>query len=473
MTKTRHLSGRWRPFFLIAAASSALVSCAVGPDYKRPDLRVPAGYKGATGPAAPAPVLPTEWWTLFNDPGLSRLAGETLAANLDIRAAIARVDQARESTRSAAGSFFPNLSLNPSVRRSGSAAGAATAYSLPLQLGFELDVWGRLRRQYESAKDSEMASADDYVFVMQTALADVAQAYFTIRFYDREIGLYQEALGLYRKQLDLTQTKFKAGLALQTDLLQAQTQIYTATNQLIEVQRSRAKEEHALAILLGRPPAEVSLEAQPLTVAIPSVPAGLPVNLLNRRPDVAEAERQLAAANALIGVAKADFFPSFSVTASGGFDSASVRHLTDWANRVWSVTPGVTAPLFEGGQLAAAHAKAKARYQELLADYRLAVLGAFRDVEDELSDLTLLSDKAVSLEATIASAREYSRLTELQYRQGLTTYLQVIDANQTLLTNELSAAQAHLDRLNATVLLIKAVGGGWPGEDVRPAPPAR
>ncbi len=470
MSKSRPLSGRWRPFLLIAAASSTLVSCAVGPDYKRPDLPVPASYKGAAGPAAPAPALLAEWWALFNDPGLSRLAGETLAANLNIRAAIARVEQARQSTRSAAGSFFPTLSLNPSVRRSGSAAGAATSYSLPLQLGFELDVWGRLRRQYESAKDTEQASADDYVFVMQTALADVAQSYFTIHFYDREISLYQEALDLYRKQLDLTQTKYRAGLALQTDLLQAETQINSATNQLIEVRRSRAKQEHALAILLGRPPAEVSLDAQPLTVAIPTVPAGLPVNLLNRRPDVAEAERQLAAANAQVGVAKADFFPSFSVTASGGFDSGSVEHLTDWANRVWSIAPGVNAPIFEGGQLAAAHARAKARYQELVASYRLAVLGAFRDVEDELSDLKLLSDKAVSLEATLTSAREYSRLTELQYRQGLTTYLQVIDANQTLLTNELSAAQAHLDRLNATVLLMKAVGGGWKGED---APLAR
>jgi multidrug efflux system outer membrane protein len=465
MSKTWPSSGRWRPSLLIVTASGALASCAVGPNYRRPDLPVPAAYKGTATPAAPAPLLSAEWWTLFNDPGLTRLATETLAANPSIKAAIARVDQARESTRSAAGAFFPTLSVNPSVRRSGSAAGAATAYSLPLQLGFELDVWGRLRRQYEYYQDTEQASADDYVFVMQTVLAEAAQAYFTIRFYDREISLFEEALDLYRKQLELTDTKYKAGLALPTDLLQAQTQVYSATNQLIEVRRSRAKQEHAIAILLGRPPADYSFEPQPLTIAIPVVPAGLPVNLLDRRPDVAEAERQLAAANAQVGMAKADFFPSFSLTGSAGFDSSSAQHLAEWESRVWSIAPGLNAPLFQGGQLTAAHARAKARYQELVANYRTTVLAAFRDVEDQLSDLHLLADKTVSLDATIASAREYSRLTEVQYRQGLTTYLQVIDANQTLLTNELSAAQAHLDRLDATVLLIKAVGGGWKGED--------
>jgi multidrug efflux system outer membrane protein len=463
MSKTRHLPGRWRPFTLIVA-SGALVSCAVGPNYKRPELNVPATYKTATNPEAAAPVIAADWWVMFNDSALTKLAEETVAANLDIKAAIARVDQARAATRSSAGSFFPSLSLDPSLRRSGSAAGTSSLYSLPLQLDYELDVWGRLRRQYEYFRQTEQASADDYEFVMQTAVADVAQAYFTIRFYDREIALYEQALELYRKQLDLTDTKYKVGLALPTDLLQAKTQVYSATNQLIEVRRSRAKQEHAIAILLGRPPSDYAFDPKPLDLVIPVVPAGLPVNLLNRRPDVAEAEHQLAAANAQVGVAKANFFPSFSLTGSAGFDSGSIQHLTDWENRAWSIGPGLNLPLFEGGQLTAALAQSRARYQELVASYRTAVLGAFRDVEDQLSDLHLLADKAVSLEETLVSARETSRLTELQYRQGLTDYLQVITANQTLLTNQLSAAQAQLDRLNATVLLIKALGGGWTGE---------
>ncbi len=465
MSKPRHFLGRWRPVWL-AAGSGLLASCAVGPNYQRPALSVPAVYKGAPAPATAATAIPAEWWTLFNDPGLTRLVNDTLKANLSIQAAMARVDQAREATRSAAGSFLPALNAGLSMRRSGDASGASTSYSLPLQLNYELDVWGRLRRQYESSKDTELASADDYVFVLQTTLAQVAQAYFTLRFYDREVALYEEALGLYRQQLNLTDTKYKAGLALPTDLLQAQTQVNSATNQLIEVRRSRAKQEHALAILLGRPPTELALDPQPLDTAIPAVPAGLPVDLLNRRPDVAEAEHQLASANALIGVATANFFPSFNLTGSAGFASDTIEHLTDWENRVWSLSPSIDAPIFQGGQLVAARARAKARYRELVADYRSAVLTAFRDVEDELSDLQLLADKAASLDATLTSAREYSRLTEVQYRQGLTTYLQVIDANQTLLNNELSAAQAHLDRLNATVLLIKALGGGWDGVSV-------
>jgi multidrug efflux system outer membrane protein len=463
---TRSLSRSWRPL-LALAGGGLLSSCAVGPNYKRPDLAVPPVYKGvASANAATAGTIPAAWWTLFDDPELAKLSSDALAANLSIQAAMARVDQAREATRSSAGNFFPAISLSPSIRRSGSASGVSTSYSLPLQLGYELDVWGRLRRQYEASQQSELASADDYEFVRQTTLASVAQAYFSIRFYDREISLFEEALDLYRKQLDLTNTKYKAGLAPQTDLLQAQTQVNSATNQLIEVRRSRSKQEHALAILLGRPPAEVALPTQPLTTPIPAVPVGLPANLLNRRPDVAESEHELAAANADIGVATADFFPSFGLNGSAGFDINSASHLTDWANRVWSLVPGADLPIFQGGQLVAARNRAKARYRELVANYRAAVLTAFRDVEDSLSDLQLLSEKAGSLTATIESAREYSRLTQLQYNQGLTTYLQVIDANQTLLNNELSAAQAHLDRLNATVLLIKALGGGWDGVPV-------
>lgn len=463
---TRSLARSWRPL-LALAVGGALSSCAVGPNYRRPDVAVPPLYKGvASANAAPAGAIPAAWWTVFNDPELTKLSSDALAANLSIQAAMARVDQAREATRSSAGNFFPALSLSPSLRRSGSAAGAATSYSLPLQLNYELDVWGRLRRQYEASKQTELASADDYEFVRQTTLASVAQAYFTIRFYDREVSLFEEALGLYRKQLDLTNTKYKAGLAPQTDLLQAQTQVNSATNQLIEVRRSRTKQEHALAILLGRPPGEITFPPQPLSTPIPAVPVGLPANLLNRRPDVAESEHELAAANAQIGVATADFFPSFGLNGSAGFNSNSASNLTDWANRAWSLTPGADLPIFQGGQLVAARARAKARYQELVANYRTAVLTAFRDVEDSLSDLQLLSEKATSLTATIESAREYSRLTQLQYNQGLTTYLQVIDANQTLLNNELSAAQAHLDRLNATVLLIKALGGGWDGSAV-------
>jgi outer membrane protein, multidrug efflux system len=452
---------------LLAAACGALTSCAVGPNYQRPELKVPAAYKRGTAEEAAQPVITSTWWTLFDDPALTALVEETANANLDIQAAIARVDEARAATRSAQGNFYPTLDLGARATRSGNASGASWNYSLPFDLGYEFDIWGRLRRQYESTKDSERATTDDLEFVRQTTIADIAQAYFNIRLFDQQITSFETALDLYRKQLELTETKFKAGLALRTDVLQANTQVDSARNQLIEVQRSRAKQEHAIAILLGRPPSEYTLERTPsYNPPIPTLPAGLPVNLLGRRPDVAEAELRLAAANALVGVAKANFFPSFSLSASAGYQSSNIEHLLDWEKRVWSIGPAITAPIYEGGQISAAYVQAKARYKELIATYRSTVLRAFEDVEDQLSDLHLLAEKAKSLDDTLVSAHEYSRLTEQQYRQGLTTYLQVIDANQTLLTNELSAAEAQSQRLAATVLLIKALGGGWTGDEI-------
>ena len=461
-----HRSGlRWLTPFLLIAASGALVSCAVGPDYQRPDLVLPAGYKEPVTAAPASPAIGTDWWTLFNDPELTKLATDTLAANLDIQVAIARVDQARAVTQSAGGNFFPLLNSASSARRTGSAAGTSgTTFTLPVSLSYEIDVWGRLRRQYESAKNSEQASQADLEFARQTAVANVAQAYFNIRLFDQQIAAFEEALDLYRKQLELSETKFKAGLSLPTDRLQARTQVNNATNQLLEVQRSRAKQEHAIAILLGRPPSEVALAHGPLTTQIPVVPTSLPVTLLSRRPDVAASEHRLAAANAQVGIATANFFPSFTLSATGSLVDSSLGSLLDWENRTWSAAGGVGLPIFSGGQQTAALAQAKARYRELVASYRATVLGAIRDLEDQLSDLSLLAAKAQSLEETLANARELARLTEIQYRQGLTTYLQVIDSNQTLLTNQLSAAQAQRQRISATVLLIKALGGGWPGE---------
>jgi NodT family efflux transporter outer membrane factor (OMF) lipoprotein len=466
MTNLKRTGQRWLAPSLIIAACGALVSCAVGPNYKRPDLAVPSGYKEPATPSTGLPAIGSDWWTLFNDPALTKLAQETMAANLDIKAAIARVDQAHDVTLSAMGSFFPAITSSSTARRTGGAAGTSgTTYTLPVSLNYEVDLWGHLRRQYESSKNSEQATADDLEFARQTAVANLAQAYFNIRLFDQQIAAFEEALVLYNKQLDLTETKFKAGLALPTDRLQAINQVDDATNQLIEVKRSRAKQEHAIAILLGRPPSDLSLEHAPLTTQIPVVPTSLPITLLSRRPDVASAEHRLAAANAQVGVAVANFFPTFSLNnTSLSFVSNNLNNLVEWERRTWSEGAGLSLSIFQGGQQSAALAQAKARYQELVATYRSAVLGAFRDIEDQLSDLQLLADKTQSLEKTLANARENARLTEIQYQQGLTTYLQVITTNQTLLTNELSAAQAQSQRLSATVLLIKALGGGWPGE---------
>lgn len=470
MTIPKHFPRRAVPPALLLVTSAMLVSCSVGPNYQRPALTVPTAFKRAAGTETNEPAIANNWWTLFGDPALTKLADDTIAANLDIRAAISRVEQARQGRKAALGNFVPAVDLGASARRSGNASGASNSFSLPLDLSYEIDLWGRLRRQYEIFKNSEKASVADLEFVRQTAVAEVAQAYFTIRLYDRQILSFEQALELYRKQLELTDTKYKAGLSLPTDLLQARTQVNSSTSQLIEVRRSRAKQEHTIAILLGLPPSDFSFAPAPLDVAVPKIPAGLPVNLLTRRPDVANAEYRLASANAEIGLAKADFFPRFSLSGSAGFQSSNLDNLLNWEKRVWSLGSSLSLPIFQGGRLTAALAQSKARYEEVVASYRLTVLNAFGDVEDQLSDLHLLEQKAASLEETLVSAREYSRLTEIQYKQGLTTYLQVIDANQTLLSNELSAAQAHSQRLIATVLLIKALGGGWQNPDTAAKP---
>lgn len=478
---------------IFIAASCLLASCAVGPNYQRPDIAVPTAFKSTAAPSmaagvttpAPTPVLTNEWWKLFQDPELDQLIADAVAGNFDLKAAMARVDAARAALHGATGALLPDVSLDPSVRRARTnssttneidpATGAApttgsttttrpritTTYSLPLDISYEFDVWGKLRRQLEYYRNTAQASADDFAVVRQTTISDVAQGYFALRLYDTQIDVLTKSLDYYHQLLNLTQTKYKAGLALPTDLLQAQTQVYSAQNQLTDVQRSRVKQEHALAILTGRAPEQFSLPSRPLATLVPTIPAGLPADLLNRRPDVAEAEHKLAAANAQIGVAQANFLPSFSLTGSAGFQSTQFGGLTNWENRVWSIAPSISLPIFQGGKLTAALAQARANYQELVADYHGAVLTALREVEDELSDLQLLAQKADLLDKTLTSAREYSRLTELQYKQGLTTYLQVIDANQTLLTNELTAAQTQGDRLTATVALMKALGGGW------------
>jgi len=474
-----------------------LCSCAVGPNYHRPAVPTPTAFKRAKTDETATPVIPSQWWALFNDPELTALAEKTVAANYDIKAAVARVEQSRAALKISRADYYPDIALAPSFRRgrspvttftsngtstsqTGSTGGSGTTtapgsgevpiggggkttntFSVPFTLSYELDLWGRVRREVESAKYTELASERDLEFVRQTAVSDVAQAYFNIRLYDTQIEIYKNSLDLFRKQLDLTQTKLKAGLALQTDVLQAQTQVNSAMAQVIEVQRSRAKQEHAIAILLGEPPETYSIPVHSLSTAVPKVPAGLPATLLNQRPDVAEAEAKLASANAEIGFAKASFFPTFSLTGSAGWESSQHQDLISWGNRVWSIAPTVNLPLFEGGRLVGTYEQRKAAYRELLADYQSSVINAYKDVEDQLSDLHLLAEKSETLDATVASAKEYSRLTELQYRQGITAYLQVIDANQTLLTNQLAAAQAVNQRLVASVLLIKALGGGW------------
>jgi len=512
------------PVFL-AACLLSFASCKTGPDYRRPLMNTPANYKSVTLKAPGQPGLRHDWWRLFNDSELNALVEEALRANLDLKAAMARVAQSRASAQSVKSSFFPVVTLDPSAARSrtpgantsdsgasglsevssaisqvstlitqvqslaeGNTSGTNTSgssqggtadgtsgtslggtssattsnrFQVPFDLSYEIDIWGRARRSYESAKAQALASVFDLEVVRQTLVADLARNYFNLRSFDAQYEILARNLVLYQEQVDLTEDQYKAGLISETSLLQATVQLESTRAQAVDTKRQRADLEHAIAILLGRAPADFSSDVRPLEATPPEIPVGLPADVLRQRPDVAEAEQNLASSCADIGVAKADFFPVVKLGGSAGFQSAELKNVLDWRNLAWSFGPSVSAPLFKGGQLRANLRKAEARYDELDATYRKRVLSAFVDVEDSLTDLQMRADAAGSQAKAVAAAREYLRLTQIEYRTGITDYLRVVNAEQTLLSNELLESQILNQRMVSTVLLIKALGGGW------------
>lgn len=459
-----------------AVLTGTLVSCTVGPDYERPPVDVPGAYKSATSDEAKPPGLEPAWWKLFGDPQLTELEEAAIQANQDLKAAVARVDQARAATRLVRSQLFPTILLDPSIdhvktspnaARANGRAIAATDIRVALDLSYEVDLWGRIRRSIEASEAQARASASNLVVVLHTLQADVAQTYFTMRLLDSEIEIVGRNLTSYRRQLTLLEAQLKAGLVGRITVVQAETQLNSVVAQEADLRRQRANLEHALATLLGRSPSGLTVPAKPLDLTPPVVPAGLPADLLRRRPDVSEAEQNLAAASAQIGVATAQFYPALRLNAAAGFESLDLRHLPDWQSRIWSIGAGLVAPLFQGGQLDANLRQSRARYEELLAVYRGRVLTAFRDVEDALTDLHLQSEASQAQTRAVDAAREYLRLAETQYQQGLLNYFQVIDAQRTLLSNELSAAQILNQRLVATLMLIKAIGAGWDMESLQ------
>jgi multidrug efflux system outer membrane protein len=446
-------------------------SCRVGPDYERPEVHLPESFGAVReGDNAESP-LAAEWWNVFGEPDLAELETAALHANHDLRASAARVVQARAAARAVGGSLYPAISLNPSISRariSGNANANANGHGtqlttavVPLDLSYEIDVWGRVRRSVESAEAQYAASADDFGVVLLTLTTDVAQDYFTLRSLDAEREILERSIELFREQVGMTTTQKNAGIVGPTDVLQAQTQLDATIAQETEVRRQRKDLESALAILTGKPPSEFTLAPRKLETDPPSIPAGTPADLLRQRPDVAAAEQNLVSANAEIGVAKADYYPKIDLSAAAGFLSIDLQHLFDWQSRVWSLGASLAQPIYQGGKLDAQLEQARARYDELAAAFQSTVLRAIGDVETALTDIHMRAEASDSQKRAVVSAREYLRLAQLQYRQGLISYLQVIDAERTLLTNELTEAQILNQRFASTVLLMKALGGGW------------
>jgi NodT family efflux transporter outer membrane factor (OMF) lipoprotein len=461
---------------MLAAAGmlSLLVGCTVGPNYVRPGVEVPGGYKEMEGWRVARPnddTLRGAWWEIFNDPQLNALEEQVDISNQNVAQAEAQFRQARALVQQARAAYFPTITVGVGVTRSrrsstlntgGSVSrNAVTDYSLPIDVSWELDVWGRVRRAVESSQAGAQASAADLETARLSARAELAQDYFQLRSLDTQKQLLDAAVADFEKSLELTNNRYAAGVASRADVLQAETQLKTTEAQAIDVGVQRAQLEHAIALLIGKPAATVSIPQKPLDIMPPAVPVGVPSEVLERRPDIASAERRVAAANAQIGVAEAAYFPTVSLGASGGFESSIASEWFSAPSRFWSVGPTISETVFDGGLRRAQTEEARAAYDASVAFYRETVLAGFEEVEDNLAALRILENEAQVQDEAVKAAQQSVTVTTNQYKAGITTYLNVIISQTAALNNERTAASLLGNRLNATVLLIKALGGGW------------
>jgi outer membrane protein, multidrug efflux system len=461
-----------------------LVGCAVGPNYKRAAVETPAAWKEAP-PSGWKEATPQDniakgnWWEIFNDPVLNDLETQATTENQNLKAAVARVIQARAIARITRADFFPTVTFDPSAVRSrqsgnrpvqpGSTpakAYTANQFSVPLDLSYELDIWGKVRREFEAANADAQASVAAYETILLTLKSDVAQTYFNLRYIDADLAILRGNIEVYKKSLDLVRVRYKGGVVSGLDVSQAETLLASTQAQYISEGRQRADLEHALAVLLGKPASEFSIDENPLNLTPPVIPPGLPSDLLERRPDIAEAERQMAASNALIGVAKAAFFPSISLTGSAGQLSVSLGSLLSGQSFTWFFGPTVSLPVFEGGRLSADLKRARAAYDESVANYRQQVLVAFQEVEDALAGLRILDDQAAAQATAVQAAQKTLQISTFRYKQGLALYLEVLGAQRAVLENEQIAAQIRGLQLVTSVQLVKALGGGWQDSNI-------
>jgi multidrug efflux system outer membrane protein len=441
----------------------------------RPEVEQPIGFKSQPGSDAGSP-LASDWWRLYEDRELDRLIATAQELNQTLRQAVARVDQARALARVAGSYLYPTISADPRFSHTTYSENRRSTFSgnrppqrqtlndfvIPINLSYEVDVWGRVRRSFESARAQAAATTADLGVVRLTVETDVARYYYAIRSLDAQTQILADTVVAYREQVRVVSAQVRTGLASPSVVAQAEAQLETTLSQQREAQRARADLEHALAIVCGQAAPSFTLAANPLHEASPPVvPAGLPSELLARRPDVAEAEQNVVAANAQVGVATANFFPRFTLTATAGLESFDVASLFTWQSRVASIMPSVSIPIFQGGRLKATLQATKAAYRETVAAYVNQVLIAYGDVEDALTDLQATSDQVESLRRAVTASREYLRLANVQYRYGLVDYLIVIDAERTLLANQLALAQTVNFQMAASIHLIKALGGGW------------
>ena len=454
-----------------------LGACSFAPVYKTPEgLPAASAYKESGDWKAAQPMDSENrgaWWKFFQDPQLDTLETKVGDANQDLKAAVARLQQARAAIRIARADLWPTLTAGSSATRARTSTNSSkfprgaepvgNNFDVEADLSYELDVWGRVRNAVTSAKASQQASAADLATLSLAIHAEIAADYFTLRAEDTQQVLLDTTVADYTQSLQLTQNLYNGGGTALADVAQAQAQLETARTQAADIRLQRAQTEHAIAVLLSENPSIFRMQPNPLPSELtpPPIDPGLPSALLERRPDVAAAERRVAAANAQIGVARAAYFPVFSLAAAAGFDSTSSSNWLTAPSRLWSVGPSGVLTLFDAGRHRAQTARAKAVYDEQVADYRSTVLAAYREVEDNLAALRQLQQESISEAAAVAATGKALQQAQYRYKAGLVTYLEVATTESTALQAQLSNVAIQLRRMNASVLLVKALGGGW------------
>lgn len=461
---------------VIVIACALLGACAIGPDYVRPTLAVPATYKEAPAttsgdwkPSAPADEAARgAWWKAFGDADLDALEAQAETANQSLAQAQAQYRQATALVAGARAGLFPTLSANASATRSGRYAGSANGssnpadnYGLNFVASWEPDLWGRVRRTLEQSRANAQASAALLASARLSVQAELATDYLQLRITDEQKRLLDDTVAAYQRSLQMTQNQYAVGVVARGDVVQAQAQLKSAQAQALDIGIARAQLEHAIAVLVGKPPAEFSIAPRAFALQPPAIPAGVPSHLLERRPDVAVAERQAAAANAAIGIAEAAWFPNLTLSANGGYQSSSLSRWLTAPSRVWSLGPALAATVFDGGARRAQNAQARAAYDAAVANYRQTALAALQNVEDQLAALRIGEQETVVQAEAVQAAEEALRITENQYKAGTVSYLNVTSAQNAAYAARRSALSLLGTRLTDSVALVKALGGGW------------
>jgi NodT family efflux transporter outer membrane factor (OMF) lipoprotein len=456
-----------------------LSACAVGPDYQRPQTAEIAQYKEAAGwtQANPSDALARgAWWELYGDQQLNGLIEKLNSSNQTVAQSEAQYRQAQALVRSARGAFYPSVDLSLGKTRSSQGTGSSSSslsssssgirdtYNAELGVSWEADIWGKLRRGLEADEASAQASFADLAAMRLSQQSELVQNYLQLRVIDQQKRLLEATVAAYQRSLQMTQNQYRAGVSGRDAVAQAQTQLKSTQADLVDLIWQRAQFENAIAVLTGQAPADFSIAEVQTIPKLPQVPVSLPSQLLERRPDIASAERSVIAANANIGVAKAAYYPDLTLSLSGGYSSSTSQNLISLPNRFWSVGPKLALPLFDGGQRSAEVDRTEAVYDQTVAQYRQTVLDGFREVENYLVQLKVYEEEAAVRQEALDAARDSLRLTENQYKAGLIAYIDVVVVQATALSNERSVLNILQSRLIASVQLIAALGGGWDGQ---------